>query len=436
MSVGRPDSSTTRAQIEACIRDRAFHLVYQPIVHLDTGQPAGVEALCRFEDGASPQRRFQQAEALGRAADLDLAIIEAVLAELPALPEGYVSINLSPSTVLDGRIRDALLAGTPTERIVIEITEHAPVPDYEKADQLLSALRASGIRLAVDDAGAGYSTFRHILRLRPDIIKMDRSITHDIDSDTARRALATALVIFGGEIGAIVVAEGVETTAEVLALRRAGIHRAQGFLLAPPAPLPLRPIGYEPLPLSDLLDLPARTSERVPLDEATMAVRAHGLLAGMDAIEGVLDMLNERLAAIGEDRYRDLVGTAQRQAHHVGGALRHLVRGFPAEALSIEDAVGLARVPRSERVASPSSKQCRGRSAADPDAVAIDEESARSRARRRLRAAVDALHGAQSEIEDTVALGRKAGVSWDEVAEILGMTRQGVSKRFGRVRRA
>src|SRR5947207_2955829 len=128
------------------------------------------------------------------------------------------------------------------------VTEHARVADYLEAQRVLGALRRAGVRVAVDDAGAGYSTFRHILQLRPDIIKMDQSITRDIDTDPARRALATALVIFAGEVGASVVAEGVETQAEMNVLAGAGIHRAQGFALAAAQSLPLAPLAFEPLP--------------------------------------------------------------------------------------------------------------------------------------------------------------------------------------------
>jgi EAL domain-containing protein (putative c-di-GMP-specific phosphodiesterase class I) len=315
----------TRAQIESCIAQRAFHLAYQPILHLETGHLTGVEALCRFEDGASPERRFQQCETMGLSADLDLAIIDAALADVPRLPDGYLSINLSPSTLLDGRLADLLLApGVPVRRLVLEVTEHARITDYEKAEQLLGTLRARGIRLAVDDAGAGYATFRHILSLRPDIIKMDRSLTQDIDADTARRALATALVTFGEEIGATVIAEGVETSGEILALRRAGIHRAQGFALAPPAPLPMVPLAYEPLVGGNVVDLRASSSG--------------------------------------------------------------------------------------------------------------DDDSNRARTRRRLQDAVNALRAAQTEIEDTVSLGRALGVTWEEMAEVLGISRQGAAKRFGRGR--
>jgi len=221
------DDTVLRGQIEECIHAGAFTLVYQPIVHLDGGTVAGLEALCRFDDGAPTERRFRQAERLGQSPDLDMAIIERILTELDDLDTPYVSINLSPSTLLDDRLADALLgSGVAGERVVIEVTEHARITDYERAEAQLAAIRAAGIRLAVDDTGAGYATFRHILSLRPDIIKMDRSITQDIDNDAARRALATALVIFGGELGAIVIAEGVETQSEILALRRAGDRKS------------------------------------------------------------------------------------------------------------------------------------------------------------------------------------------------------------------
>jgi EAL domain-containing protein (putative c-di-GMP-specific phosphodiesterase class I) len=409
------------------IARRAFGLVYQPIVHLDTGNVAGVEALCRFDDGASPEWRFKESERLGLAAELDLAIIDMALTHVREIPSGYISLNLSPSTLLDERMGDVLLApDVPAERLIVEVTEHARITDYEKAEELLTAIRASGIRLAVDDAGAGYATFRHVLRLRPDVIKMDRSITQDVDSDTARRALATALVIFAGELGATVVAEGVETHEEILALRRAGIHRAQGYALARPAPLPHGPIDYQPMPMSELLELPGPAPELPSLDppDGNAAVWAHGLMASIGGIAGVLDVLNERLVTIGEDRYRGLVATAQRQAHHVEGSLRRLVHGFPPE--TRVDLVDPS--PASSR--NDDVKDRPNEAGSRPE----ETEAVRARARSRLRAAADALSAAQGELEDTVSLGRSSGITWDEIAEILGMTRQGASKRFGKGR--
>jgi EAL domain-containing protein (putative c-di-GMP-specific phosphodiesterase class I) len=211
--VGDMDATTQRrAAIERAIARRAFQLVYQPIVHLDTGEVAGVEGLCRFRDGRPPERWFGEAEELGLAAELDLAIVETALADVARLPRGYLSLNLSPSTLLEPRLLDAVRAGgVPGDGLVVEITEHARISNYGSVSRTVDALRREGVHLAVDDAGAGYATFRHVLRLRPDIIKMDRSITQRLNEDPARLALATALVIFAGEIGAVLIAEGVET---------------------------------------------------------------------------------------------------------------------------------------------------------------------------------------------------------------------------------
>ena len=338
--------SATRHAIDACLARSAFTLVYQPVLDLDTGEVTGVEALCRFDDGASPERRFRQAEKVGMAADLDLAIIGVALADLPDVPASYVSINLSPSTLRDRRLAEVLLAPVvPADRIVIEVTENARITDYETAQELLACVRASGVRLAVDDAGAGYATLRHMLNLQPDFIKMDRSITEDVDSDTARRVLATALVTFAGEVGATVIAEGVETHGEINGVRGAGIRHAQGYVLARPTALPLAPVDYEPTASAGL--------------------------------------------AVAPDR----IGNGGHSGTRRGPSSRALTR------------------PAGEPLPT--------------------EEQARLRARAKLHAAREAVQSAESQLDDIVVFGRKAGVSWDEIAEILGMTRQGASKRFG-----
>jgi len=325
--------------------DADFRLVYQPIVHVDTGTVAGVEALCRFADGRAPEYWFKECERLGSAPALDLAIIERALGDLPQLPTGYLSVNLSPSTLRDPGLTDLLLSPeVPADRIVVEVTEHARVADYLEAQRVLGALRKAGVRVAVDDAGAGYATFRHILQLRPDIIKMDQSITRDIDTDPARRALATALVIFAGEVGASVVAEGVETEAELLALTAAGIFRGQGFALAAAQTLPLAPLTYSPRKLTAVDDSPTAAEAQAWIDlDATVAVTAHGLLSAMGAIETALNLLRQRYGVIAEDEFRAVVGSAERQARLVGGVLKDLVRGLPTGTLALLDELSGAR---------------------------------------------------------------------------------------------
>ena len=318
--------------------DVDFRLVYQPIVHVDTGTVAGVEALCRFADGRAPEHWFKECERLGSAPALDLAIIERALADLPQLPTGYLSVNLSPSTLRDPRLTDLLLSpDVPADRIVVEVTEHARVADYLEAQRVLGALRKAGVRVAVDDAGAGYATFRHILQLRPDIIKMDQSITRDIDTDPARRALATALVIFAGEVGASVIAEGVETEGELRTLAAAGIYRGQGFAIAAAQTLPLAPLTYTPLKAADADDATVIEPHTwIDLD-ATVAITAHGLLSAMGAIETALNLLRQRYGVIAEDEFRAVVGSAERQARLVGGVLKDLVRGLPTGTLALLD---------------------------------------------------------------------------------------------------
>jgi EAL domain-containing protein (putative c-di-GMP-specific phosphodiesterase class I) len=119
---------------------------------------------------------------------------------------------------------------------VIEVTEHVPVEDYDALNAHLEGLRARGTRLAIDDAGAGFASLRHILLLHPDVIKLDVSLTRGVEDDIARRALASAFISFAAEIGATIVAEGIETRTQFETLRRLGVRYGQGWYLARPAP--------------------------------------------------------------------------------------------------------------------------------------------------------------------------------------------------------
>jgi EAL domain-containing protein (putative c-di-GMP-specific phosphodiesterase class I) len=121
--------------------------------------------------------------------------------------------------------------------MVIEITEHEAIEDYAELATTLEELRRQGVRLAIDDAGAGFASLRHTLLLRPDIVKVDTSLTRGIDGDRAKRALTSALVSFGEEMGVAIVAEGIETREELETLLALGVPFGQGFYLAPPAAL-------------------------------------------------------------------------------------------------------------------------------------------------------------------------------------------------------
>jgi EAL domain-containing protein (putative c-di-GMP-specific phosphodiesterase class I) len=146
-----------------------------------------------------------------------------------------VSLNVGPAMLSRPGLFDALVeSGIAPHRFVLEITEHSSISDYDDVLASLGALRTIGVRLAVDDAGAGYASFRHILRLGPEIIKLDRSLIAGLHDDPALRALASAVVAFGAEMGSTVTAEGIETPEELRCAQALGIHAAQGYLFGKP----------------------------------------------------------------------------------------------------------------------------------------------------------------------------------------------------------
>jgi len=231
--------ASNRALIEAVLDQEAYNCVYQPIVDLSTGRAIGFESLCRFtsEPYRSPDKWFADAHAAGLGQRLELAVMTTALGALDQLPpDVYLSVNASPSTIINGGI-ETIIDQITGSRLVLEVTEHDAVSNYETLSEALAPLRKLGVRLAIDDAGAGYASMSHILSLAPDAIKLDMSLTRDIDSDAARRALTTALLFFSRETRSFIIAEGIETEAELSTLRLLGVPFGQGYLLGKPAEL-------------------------------------------------------------------------------------------------------------------------------------------------------------------------------------------------------
>ncbi len=229
----------TFGRIDSILKHRSFDIAYQPIMDASARRPKGFEALCRFraQPYRAPDLWFADAASVNLQTDLEVCVIEKALRALDVLPSGiYVSVNASPETVVSGRL-SGVFAPWPAERIVLEVTEHAMVSNYDRLLAELDELRFRGVRLAIDDAGAGYSGLQHIVRLRPDVIKLDISLTSRIDDDIVRRSLAAALVRFAVEIDAAIVAEGIETEAELSTLHDLGVPLAQGYFLGKPADL-------------------------------------------------------------------------------------------------------------------------------------------------------------------------------------------------------
>jgi PAS domain S-box-containing protein len=247
-TVRRPGGTSTeereaaekRARVEDVLRRRAVRTVFQPIADVATGSVIGAEALSRFgtEPEVSPDRWFTDAAEVGLGTELDLLAIETALTAARELPAHvYLSVNAAPDTLCTEQLATLLRTGLwRTAPLVVEITEHASVENYELLAHCIDELRRRGLRLAVDDAGAGYASFRHILDLSPDYIKLDRALIDGMDRDPARRALVSAVVTFGREVNAAVVAEGVETPDELRTARALDVDAAQGYLIGRPAP--------------------------------------------------------------------------------------------------------------------------------------------------------------------------------------------------------
>lgn len=225
-----------RQRVSELLDTAAMDVALQPIVDLTTGRSAGVEALARFRDGRSPDLWFADAAEAGLLTELDRLAFTRALHVFDKLSEpAFLSINASPALVMDRRLRrDLDDSGAPLDRLVIEITEHAQVSDYDELNAALRPLRDLGVRFAVDDTGAGYASLNHVLQLRPDIIKLDRTLIAHLTDDRARRSLVTALLLLALDVGATVTGEGAETLDQLDTLTTLGVDHAQGYVLARP----------------------------------------------------------------------------------------------------------------------------------------------------------------------------------------------------------
>ncbi|CQD02759.1 PAS/PAC and GAF sensor-containing diguanylate cyclase/phosphodiesterase [Mycobacterium lentiflavum] len=232
------DRSPVRAdqgEIPRVVAEQNFEVVFQPIYNVSTGQVMAVEVLSRFPcEPFLPDLVFGRAALLGLDIDLQAAVVSRAVSLVPQLPdEVLVAVNISASAVPVMRW-DELLTDVDPSRLVLEITEHSAVENYAALDDALEACRAHGIRVAVDDVGAGLSSFSHVLELSPEFVKVDRSITRNIDIDDARQRLAQSIVELAAQIGATVIAEGVESQGELDSVCAVGIQWAQGFYLGRP----------------------------------------------------------------------------------------------------------------------------------------------------------------------------------------------------------
>jgi EAL domain-containing protein (putative c-di-GMP-specific phosphodiesterase class I)/CheY-like chemotaxis protein len=214
-------------------------IVFQPIVDLQDRRLVGVEALARFnlEPRHSPDVWFAAAHRVGLGVELELLAVQKAIRAATNLPSGvHLAVNVSPAAIMSPGIA-ATLAEAPAGQLVLEVTEHAKVDDYGALRAALGPLRDQGVRLAIDDVGAGFASLRHVLSLDPDIIKLDREITAGVDHDAGRAKLVGGLIAGASAVSTVVVAEGIETETQLQCLRHFGVRGGQGYFIGPPSDL-------------------------------------------------------------------------------------------------------------------------------------------------------------------------------------------------------
>jgi EAL domain-containing protein (putative c-di-GMP-specific phosphodiesterase class I) len=218
-------------------RPEKLTLAFQPIVDLAHGVLAGYECLARFavEPFAPPDQWFAAALELGMAESLEAVVVERALASRRHLPANcFLTVNLGPNSASSARVRQAFARGGDLSGLVVEITEQSPVDDYDELRAALSGFRDAGALVAVDDAGAGFASLRHVTALRPDFVKIDRALVSNLDQDPANAAIVEMMGVLSGRLDAWIIAEGVEREAELQRLIELGVPLAQGFGLARP----------------------------------------------------------------------------------------------------------------------------------------------------------------------------------------------------------
>ncbi|MDQ2853330.1 MAG: EAL domain-containing protein [Chloroflexota bacterium] len=233
--VARRDTAAKRERIAAMIKGAAFRPVFQPIVDLSTESTVGFEALTRFDDDLRPDVVFAAARECGMGMELETVTLEAALRESRDLAAGaWLSLNVSPALLTHGETLARLLAKAPRP-IVLEITEHEAIDAYAPLRAAMRVLGA-GVRLAVDDAGAGVANFTHLVELQPDFVKIDAGLVRGVDADPRRRAVVVGLIHYAREAGCQVIAEGIETRLERRTVTDLGVSLGQGYLLGSPMP--------------------------------------------------------------------------------------------------------------------------------------------------------------------------------------------------------
>ena len=228
--VARRATANAREQIEAIIAERAFVPVFQPIASVPDREIVAYEALTRFTDGVRPDHHFANAAAAGLGVELELVTLDAAIRGAERIPYAlWLTVNVSPAVIATGE-RLARVLRRSHHPLVLELTEHVAVSDYAELRRQLKELGVA-FRIAVDDAGAGYASMTHVVELEPALVKLDISLIRGIDKDPIRQALVAGMLFFSERANCRLLAEGIETEAELATLATIGIPLGQGYLL-------------------------------------------------------------------------------------------------------------------------------------------------------------------------------------------------------------
>lgn len=239
-----------RRRVSQALADGQPRCAVQPIIRLADGELVGAEALARFSGTPrrGPDLWFAEAHEVGLGIELETVAVRVALTTLELLPElRHLSINVTQDMLLSGTL-PALLDGYDGNRVLLELTEHVAVADYRPVRGAIDELRERGVGLAIDDVGAGYSCFRHIVELEPECIKLDRTFIEGIEIKRAWAAMARALIAMAADTGMLVIAEGIETDAHLALARELGAGYGQGYLIARPSEPLAMPLTFEQLP--------------------------------------------------------------------------------------------------------------------------------------------------------------------------------------------
>jgi EAL domain-containing protein (putative c-di-GMP-specific phosphodiesterase class I) len=296
---------SARAEISTLLGDpRLIRSVFQPVVALATGHVAGYEALARFPslgDGATASV-FEQARRCGMAPELESAAIRTALRAAERRPRGtWLSLNVSPVALVSPAVARALPGDL--HGVVVEITEQELVTDDETYETALDELRSRGARIAIDDAGSAYAGLQHIVRVQPDIIKLDRALVAGVRSRADKAALIDCFVGFAQRTGALVCAEGIESLDDLAVIADLDVSYGQGYALARPSP-PWTTVA--PAVAAELLrwSMEGRASDVAPFDLAASAdrrlerlVERLSAVASLADLEGVTELIAQELHA-------------------------------------------------------------------------------------------------------------------------------------------